>query len=598
MYKSKYYTCEEIDERLLKGYYDDAVSNGYSDTFEQFKIELAQIKDIADNKAQIAENTLAIQKLSDSVKNMGLNYISISTLNAMTPVGLAPSCLANNPTQPLRSIVFNNDIVIGYVNTYSDEFGFIVLQTFHTRANIDADGNIISYDNNIVHTYTRSSGVSDDTWINKWRKTSIEENSPALFGFLPWGSENDGPDNLDFTAILNNEQPSTYYMTRVLGGENIVVGVLQCYSDSMLHGFVQTYESIEFLNSEGKFDGSHSHTELKKYSRYYGRDYDGYTFTAWKEVGGIGDGSITEVKLSDTVKNLLLHRIDWSNLHTAKLGKYVVINNSTPVGYVNTLSVNESYRVQIFTTTMVYDETNVTFVSGTSYSKINTYIRRYSIQHDEWGDWEEIDNINSDIDLSSYYTKEEIDNKLKGYATKEDLNNIGGGGDIIIDLSEYVKRVDLERDYDTKEEIDNKLRDYDTKEEIDIKLRDYATKEDLNNIGGGGDTNIDLSEYVKRVDLERDYAKKSDIPIIPDFKTINGQSIIGEGDITIESPGGGEPTITIDDTLTEDSPNPVKSSGIYNGIKTMINAKFVVLTEAEYKAMDSHNANTFYYIKQ
>ena len=598
MYKSKYYTCEEIDERLLKGYYDDAVSNGYSDTFEQFKIELAQIKDIADNKAQIAENTLAIQKLSDSVKNMGLNYISISTLNAMTPVGLAPSCLANNPTQPLRSIVFNNDIVIGYVNTYSDEFGFIVLQTFHTRANIDADGNIISYDNNIVHTYTRSSGVSDDTWINKWRKTSIEENSPALFGFLPWGSENDGPDNLDFTAILNNEQPSTYYMTRVLGGENIVVGVLQCYSDSMLHGFVQTYESIEFLNSEGKFDGSHSHTELKKYSRYYGRDYDGYTFTAWKEVGGIGDGSITEVKLSDTVKNLLLHRIDWSNLHTAKLGKYVVINNSTPVGYVNTLSVNESYRVQIFTTTMVYDETNVTFVSGTSYSKINTYIRRYSIQHDEWGDWEEIDNINSDIDLSSYYTKEEIDNKLKGYATKEDLNNIGGGGDIIIDLSEYVKRVDLERDYDTKEEIDNKLRDYDTKEEIDIKLRDYATKEDLNNIGGGGDTNIDLSEYVKRVDLERDYAKKSDIPIIPDFKTINGQSIIGEGDITIESPGGGEPTITIDDTLTEDSPNPVKSSGIYNGIKTMINAKFVVLTEVEYKAMASHDVNTFYYIKQ
>lgn len=43
MYQSKYYTCEEIDERLLKGYYDDAVSNGYSDTFEQFKLNLASI---------------------------------------------------------------------------------------------------------------------------------------------------------------------------------------------------------------------------------------------------------------------------------------------------------------------------------------------------------------------------------------------------------------------------------------------------------------------------------------------------------------------------------------------------------------------------
>ena len=41
MYQSKYYICEEIDERLIKGYYDDAVSKGYSRTFEQFKLELA-----------------------------------------------------------------------------------------------------------------------------------------------------------------------------------------------------------------------------------------------------------------------------------------------------------------------------------------------------------------------------------------------------------------------------------------------------------------------------------------------------------------------------------------------------------------------------
>ena len=65
------------------------------------------------------------------------------------------------------------------------------------------------------------------------------------------------------------------------------------------------------------------------------------------------------------------------------------------------------------------------------------------------------------------------------------------------------------------------------------------------------------------------------------------------------TPGsGGGSSITIDDELTETSSNPVKSSGIYNGIKTMINAKFVVLTEAEYKAMATHDANTFYYIKQ
>lgn len=43
MYRSKYYTCEEIDERLLKGYYDDVVSKGYTGTLEQFQLELAYI---------------------------------------------------------------------------------------------------------------------------------------------------------------------------------------------------------------------------------------------------------------------------------------------------------------------------------------------------------------------------------------------------------------------------------------------------------------------------------------------------------------------------------------------------------------------------
>lgn len=41
MYQSKYYTCEEIDERLLKGYYDDAVLKGYSGSLDQMRASLA-----------------------------------------------------------------------------------------------------------------------------------------------------------------------------------------------------------------------------------------------------------------------------------------------------------------------------------------------------------------------------------------------------------------------------------------------------------------------------------------------------------------------------------------------------------------------------
>lgn len=108
-------------------------------------------------------------------------------------------------------------------------------------------------------------------------------------------------------------------------------------------------------------------------------------------------------------------------------------------------------------------------------------------------------------------------------------------------------------------------------------------------------TKDELANYSTSEEIDNTYAKKTDIPTIPNFKTINGQEITGTGDITISGDGS---NLTIDDTLTENSSNPVKSSGIYNGIKTMINAKFVVLTDAEYKAMASHDANTFYYIKQ
>lgn len=36
MYNSKYYTCEQIDQRLLQGYFDDIVSAGYTGTKAQF----------------------------------------------------------------------------------------------------------------------------------------------------------------------------------------------------------------------------------------------------------------------------------------------------------------------------------------------------------------------------------------------------------------------------------------------------------------------------------------------------------------------------------------------------------------------------------
>ena len=119
---------------------------------------------------------------------------------------------------------------------------------------------------------------------------------------------------------------------------------------------------------------------------------------------------------------------------------------------------------------------------------------------------------------------------------------------------------------------------------------------------------IDLSSFVTTSELETQLnTLKTEISNNIDTKISTSKTeILNEVDTKIDdalaefTPGsGGEGSnITIDDVLTETSSNPVKSSGIYNGIKTMINAKFVVLTESEYKAMASHDANTFYYIKQ
>ena len=119
---------------------------------------------------------------------------------------------------------------------------------------------------------------------------------------------------------------------------------------------------------------------------------------------------------------------------------------------------------------------------------------------------------------------------------------------------------------------------------------------------------IDLSSFVTTSKLETQLnTLKTEISNNIDIKiSTNKTEILNEVDTKIDNAlaeftpgsGGNESNITIDDVLTETSSNPVKSSGIYSGIKTMINAKFVVLSEEEYKAMESHDSNTFYYIKQ
>ena len=164
--------------------------------------------------------------------------------------------------------------------------------------------------------------------------------------------------------------------------------------------------------------------------------------------------------------------------------------------------------------------------------------------------WKKIGTVvidGNEIDLSSFITTSEVDSKLT--TVKEEILTE-------VDTKISTNKTEILSEVDTK--IDTALENFNPgsggSSGGDVDLSNYVTKDEL-------------ADYSTSTEIDNTYAKKTDIP-------------------------------TIDDTLTENSSNPVKSSGIYNGIKTMINAKFVVLTEAEYKAMASHDANTFYYIKQ
>lgn len=170
--------------------------------------------------------------------------------------------------------------------------------------------------------------------------------------------------------------------------------------------------------------------------------------------------------------------------------------------------------------------------------------------------WKKIGTVvinGNEIDLSSFITTSEVDSKLT--TNKEEI------------LTEVDTKISTNKT-EILTEVDNK---------INTALENFNPGSGgSGGSGGSSGDNVDLSNYVTKdeladystsTEIDNTYAKKTDIP-------------------------------TIDDILTESSSNPVKSSGIYNGIKTMINAKFVVLTESEYKAMATHDANTFYYIKQ
>lgn len=222
------------------------------------------------------------------------------------------------------------------------------------------------------------------------------------------------------------------------------------------------------------------------------------------------------------------------------------------------------------------------YVSNMGYSKIHVgelpetgddntiYFRELD------GNWEEYIWTNNMFvligsnagDLSNYYTKEEIDGKISSLESQ--IQNVQSS---IPDVSQFITNtVDNLVNYYTKTEVDDKISQItsssflvvdslpQTGESNIIYLVAKSSAEPQNGyneyiyVNGNweliGETTIDLSGYVTENELETALAGKQDTLVSgTNIKTINGYSILGEGNIQIQGGSGGDISIATEDTV-------------------------------------------------
>ena len=142
----------------------------------------------------------------------------------------------------------------------------------------------------------------------------------------------------------------------------------------------------------------------------------------------------------------------------------------------------------------------------------------------------------ADVDLSSYAKISYVDAKL---ALKANLSDIPQP----VDTSNFALKSEIPNmsEYAKKYEIPS-MENVATKDELP-DMSNVATKDEL----FSGDYNDlankptipDTSNFALKSELPNmdNVATKDEIPVIPEFKTINGNSIVGTGNITIESGG-------------------------------------------------------------
>ena len=177
MYTSKYYTCEQIDQRLLQGYYDDAVAAGYKGTKDEFVSGLNNVVSKAIDTAKAISfdptHTMVDFKtvqaaLEELLQDVG--RVDITELDSMTSADHAKSKgpIFYKVTASLVSP--NNKMNVGILLVNSDNLGHLLRQTLLTQYLLTEEGAIdtTAHDHEF-HEYTRyrlfhSEEGTESTW--------------------------------------------------------------------------------------------------------------------------------------------------------------------------------------------------------------------------------------------------------------------------------------------------------------------------------------------------------------------------------------------------------------------------------------------------
>ena len=138
---------------------------------------------------------------------------------------------------------------------------------------------------------------------------------------------------------------------------------------------------------------------------------------------------------------------------------------------------------------------------------LDDYVKRPELTKldlSQFPDKTQINEFNENLKLADYVKRVELTElNLDDYVTRDELNGITGGGNI--DLSLYLKKVDAEATYLKKtDQVNVDLSQYSTTTEIEAT---YAKKTDLDTLA----TKTELNDYLSKTDAETTYAKKTDL---------------------------------------------------------------------------------------